>query len=62
MVTIHHGNHNPLLIYPEVMNPSQSTPGLVRIWFVGVGLGWIMIARVDCCHKWGRLTGPNGWD
>ena len=60
MVTIHAGNHNPLLIYPEVTNPPQSAPRLVRIWFVVVDLGQIMIARVDCHHKWGRLTGPNG--
>ena len=50
MVTIHPGNHNPLLINPEVMNPSQSAPGLVRVCFIGVDLGQIMITKVDCRH------------
>ena len=44
------------------MNPPQSTDGLVRIWFVRVDLGQIMIFGVDCSHKWGRVTGPNGLD
>ena len=44
------------------MKPPQSTPGLVRIWFVRVDLGQIMITMVDCSRKWGRLTGPNGLD
>ena len=59
MVTIHPGDNNPLLIYPEVMNLPQSTPGLVRVCFVGVDLGWITVSEVDCHHKRGRLIGPN---
>ena len=59
-VTIHHGNNNPLLIYPEVMNLHQSTPNLVSICFLGVDLGWITVGRVDCHHKCGRLIRPNG--
>ena len=48
MVTIHPGNHNLLLIHPEVTNSPQSAPGLVKVHFVGVDFGQIMIAKVDC--------------